>query len=568
MRSIGILIFSAIIFFSCKTVNNSNIKERKSLELLSNMELKKWYQKDNVLNEMPGISLDKWYEKNSKTTERNIIVAVIDTQMDIHHEDLQGQLWTNLNEIPNNKIDDDSNGYIDDINGWNFLGTKSGNYIVWANFEFVRLIRKWKPIFEGKKQEEIDPNDLLNFKEYQRALNKFDSETKVYDNWYKSLVYAVDFFPKSKDTLKHFFPKEDYTYEQLDSLYKIYKINDKIFRQRRLDKDQDLGALIDFMRVRFELNEKTLEIVTDNSIQVDSIFHKNLSLDYNERIFIESEFDILKKGYGSNNVNANIKGIRKFNTHSTEVSSIIASNRENNIGIRGFSNNIKIMPLTVVPSGDEHDKDIALAIRYAVDNGAKVINMSFSKDFSVYKEWVFDAIKYAEDHNVLLVHCAGNEASDMDLNPKYPNDNDFTNTNEFSRNFINVGSINNKVDSTFVSDFSNYGKINVDLFAPGEQIYVAMPNNKYDFDSGTSLAAPMVSGTSALIWLHYPKLSVQEVKQIILESGTSYDIDVLVPGEHGKRLPFKELSKSGKVLNVYNAMKMAKEMSKRKKYNE
>ena len=185
-----------------------------------------------------------------------------------------------------------------------------------------------------------------------------------------------------------------------------------------------------------------------------------------------------------------------------------------------------------------------------VDNGAKVINMSFSKDFSVYKEWVFDAIKYAEDHNVLLVHCAGNEASDMDLNPKYPNDNDFTNTNEFSRNFINVGSINNKVDSTFVSDFSNYGKINVDLFAPGEQIYVAMPNNKYDFDSGTSLAAPMVSGTSALIWLHYPKLSVQELKQIILESSTSYDIDVLVPGEHGKRLPCKELSKSGKVLNL------------------
>jgi subtilisin family serine protease len=565
MKSIGMLILSAIILISCKTVNSSNSIGKIFPKRLTDSELIKWHLKDNEIDNIPGISLEKWYDENNKSVKSNIIVAVIDTQIDIEHEDLQGQLWKNEKEIPNNKIDDDNNGYIDDINGWNYLGTKSGNYIVWANFEYVRVIRKWKPFFEQKKHEEIHPNDLSNFKEYQRALNKFDTETKVYDNWYNSLVYAVDFFPKSKDTLKHFFPKEDYTYQQLDSLYNIYKINDKIFRQRRLDKDQDLGALIDFMRVRFELEEKTLEIVKDNYIQVDSVYHKNLSLDYNERIFIDGGTDELKNGYGTNNLNMDIKGIRKFNTHSTEVSSVIASNRENKIGINGFSNHIKIMPLTVVPSGDENDKDIALAIRYAVDNGAKVINMSFCKDFSVNKEWVFDAIKYAEKHNVLLIHCAGNDSEDVDLNPKYPSDTDFTSSTEISNNFINVGSTNHKVDSTFVSSFSNYGKRNVDLFAPGEQIYVAIPNNKYQFDSGTSLAGPMVSGTAALLWLYYPKLTVQEVKQIILESGTSYDIDVLVPGDEGKKVAFKELSKSGKVLNVYNAMKMAKEMSKLKK---
>ena len=565
MKSIAIFILITVTFISCKTITTSKNAIQTNSTEISDSVLKSWQFKDFTLDKIPGISLDKWHNENTKKPKGSIIVAVIDTQIDTNHEDLQGQLWKNKKEIPNNNIDDDGNGYLDDIDGWNYLGTKSGNYIVWANFEFVRLIRKFQALFSDKKQEEIQPKDLINFNEYHRALKRFDSQIKIYDNWYKSLIYAVDFFPKSKDTLKYFFPKEDYTHQQLDSLYNRYKINDKTFRQRRLDKDQDLGTLIDFMRVRFELEEKTLDIVKETLVQVDSVYHKNLNLDYNERVSIDGGILGLEKGYGTNNLNMDIRGIRKFNTHSTEVSSVIASNRENKIGINGFSNNIKIMPLTVVPSGDENDKDIALAIRYAVDNGAKIINMSFSKDFSVNKEWVFEAIKYAEKHNVLLVHCAGNDSEDADLNPKYPSDNDFTSSNEISNNFINVGSINHKVDSTFVSNFSNYGKRNVDLFAPGEQIYVAIPNNKYQFDSGTSLAGPMVSGAAALLWLYYPKLTVQEVKQIILESGTSYDIEVLVPGGEGKKTKFSELSKSGKVLNVYNAMKMAKEMSKKKK---
>lgn len=553
-----------LFLIGCKTLHDSEKVSKTRIETNA-FNLNFWHQKDYSLDKIPGVSLDKWHNENTKKPKGNIIVAVIDTQIDTNHEDLQGQLWKNEKEIPNNKLDDDNNGYIDDVNGWNYLGTKSGNYIVWANFEYVRLIRKWKPFFEGKKQEEIQPNDLMNFKEYQRALNKLDSENKIYDNWLKYITYNVDFFPKSKDTLKHFFPKEDYTYQQLDSLYKKYKINDKSLKQRRLDRDEDLGTRIDFMMARFEFKETNYEELKNLKIQVDSVYHKNLSLDYNERVYIDEGKSGLEKGYGSNNLNMDIKGIRKFNTHSTEVSSVIASNRKNKIGINGFSNNIKIMPLTIVPSGDENDKDIALAIRYAVDNGAKVINMSFSKDFSVNKEWVFDAIQYAEKHHVLLVHCAGNDSENVDLNPKYPSDNDFINKKEISNNFINVGSISHKVDSTFVSSFSNYGKENVDIFAPGEQIYVAKPDNKYDFDSGTSLAGPMVSATAALIWLYYPTLTVQEVKQIILESGNFYTIDVLVPGGEGKKLPFNELSKSGKTLNVFNAMKMAKEMSKRKK---
>lgn len=557
---IFLILLSAFVIISCKTITNST-----NLKTLSDSGPKTWCHKDFVSDKIPGISLNRWYTEKYKQTQNKIIVAVIDTQIDTNHEDLKGQLWTNEKEISNNEIDDDKNGYIDDINGWNYLGTKNSNYIVWANFEYVRLIRKWRPFFGDKTEEEIEPKDLVNFKEYKRAQNKWNSEIKTYDNWLKYITYNVDFFPKSKDTLKYFFPKGEYTYNQLDSLYKKYKINDKTLRQRRLDKDEDLGAKIDFMMARFEFKETDYNDLKDMKVQVDSVYHKNLNMDYNERVSIDGGISGLENGYGTNNLNMDIKGTRKFNTHSTEVSSVIASNRENKIGINGFSNNIKIMPLTVVPSGDENDKDIALAIRYAVDNGAKIINMSFSKDFSVNKELVFEAINYAEKHNVLLVHCAGNDSEDADLNPKYPSDNNFTSSNEISNNFINVGSINHKVDSTFVSNFSNYGKRNVDLFAPGEQIYVAIPNNKYQFDSGTSLAGPMVSGAAALLWLYYPKLTVQEVKQIILESGTSYDIEVLVPGGEGKKTKFSELSKSGKVLNVYNAMKMAKEMSKKKK---
>jgi cell wall-associated protease len=379
------------------------------------------------------------------------------------------------------------------------------------------------------------------------------------------MKHTLKVYPIVKDTLKHFFPKEDYTYEKLDSMYKIYKINDKLYRQRRDDNDIDLGALISYMMINIEANSNSLDKIKDTEIQIDSIVNKNLNIDYNERKYIGDNPKVLEKGYGSNKLSINIKGIRTIQDHNTKVSGIIAANRENNLGIKGFSNNIKIMPLITSFSGDEHDKDIALAIRYAVDNGAKVINMSFGKEFSVHKEWVHEAFKYAEAHNVLLVHVAGNSSLNADENPYYPSDVSDDGTGEICNNFINVGSISQKVDSTFVSKFSNYGKKNVDIFAPGDKIYTTSSENKYKYDSGTSLAGPMVSGTAALIWLYYPKLTAPQVKQIILDSGVSYDIEVIVPGTKDKKLKFSELSKSGKVVNVYNAMLMAGKIGKSQK---
>lgn len=557
--------FLGLLLIGCKTILKSNSKDSLTPEQKKELDSKTWYQKDYLLDGVPGISIDKWYKENKKQPKNDIIVAVLDTQLDINHEDLQGQLWTNTKEIPNNKIDDDNNGYIDDANGWNFLGTKSGNYVVWTLNSYTRYVKEMQPLFMDKTESQIDSKDLLKYKIYKKALD-FNSQSEKYlSNWLKSLNFDAKVYPKVKETLKQYFPKEDYTYNQLDSLYKIKKINDKTYIKMRDDNDMDDGALIYYMMANMETETIDLNSIIERKEKLDSVVNKSLNVNYNERKLIGDNPNILEKGYGNNIVCSQVIGIRKLQDHCTKVSGIIAANRENNIGQKGFSNNIKIMPLSISCSGDENDKDIAMAIYYAVDNGAKIINMSIGKEFSVHKEWVFDAYKYAEEHNVLVIHSAGNNKFDNDINPYFPNDIDFEGGKEVCNNFINVGSISQKLDSTFVSKFSNYGNKNIDLFAPGSDIYTTIPENKYDFDSGTSLAAPMISGTAALIWLYYPNLTVQEVKQIILESGTSYDLEVLIPGGEGKKTKFSELSKSGKVLNVYNAMKMAKEMSRKKK---
>lgn len=558
MKIIYVICFACLLLFGCKS-------SKETINLKTGKDFKEtWYCKDFEIDSLPGISLDKWYRQNKKKAKKTIIVAVIDTQIDKNHQDLQDEIWLNTKEIANNNLDDDQNGYVDDIQGWNFTAKKD-SYIVWGNFEYVRLVREFQNKFENQTETTVSKDDLFYYKEYLRAKKKLEEESSYYKTRLKSLEYSINIFPIAKDSLRHYFPKEDYTYEQLDSLYKIHKINDKTFRQRRENNDRDLGAMIGFLMFRLESNEQTLTEVIESKIQTDSIVNKNLNINFDERKFIGDNPNILEKGYGSKNITISKEGHRSFQDHNTKVSGIIAAKRNNNLGIKGIAENVKIMPLTISFSGDEHDKDIAMAVYYAVDNGAKVINMSFIKEFSLRQQWVSEAFKYAEKHNVLLVHAAGNESFDIDKNPTYPSDNNFDGSAEICNNFINVGSISTRLNTTFVSDFSNYGKENVDLFAPGEEIYTTAAGNTYKFDSGTSLAAPMVSGTAALIWSYYPNLTATEVKQIILDSGTPYNLEVIVPGTKDKKVPFSELSKSGKVLNVYNAMKLAKEVNNKKK---
>lgn len=535
-----------IILTSCKS-NFSNNKENKTI----------LFQSDFVNNSNITL-LEKWHLENKKKHKQNeIIVAVLDSQIDINHEDLKDQIWVNKKEILGNKIDEDENGYIDDVNGWNFTGHKSNNFTRYRNFEYSRIVRLKKEYL--KLNIKIPSDTLLFLNEYSLIDNKQKEELVYHKNWLKSIEYAFRIRPKTIDTLKYFFPKEDYTYEQLDSLYKKNKINEKTFKQRRDTNDSDLGALINSMMIAIQMGLKEKEQLFESKNQLDSIVNRNLNIDYDDRKFIDDNSYVLEKGYGNNKLNNNIYQL----THCTEVSSVIGGQR-NNVGVNGFHNKIRIMPLCISVSGDEHDKDIAMAIYYAVDNGAKVINMSFGKEFTLNQEWVTDAFRYAEKHNVLLVHSSGNNNFNVDKNSYYPSDIDYVRNkdNELVGNFINVGSISKRTDSTMVSPFSNYGKENVDIFAPGEEIYVAKPNNEYGYDSGTSLAGPMVSGTAALIWLYYPKLTVHQVKNIILESGISIDKMVVKPGTKDEMVPFSDLCKTGKILNTYNAMMLAKKVSK------
>ena len=560
MKAIYSIAAATVLFAGCNSLKNSGTVTATTKEVTQDT-LQFWYHKDLQEDKVPGISLDKWYRENTKKPQGNVIVAVVDTQLDTQHDEFAGQIWTNTKEIPNNTIDDDANGYIDDVHGWSFLGTKNGP-VQWGNSEYVRIVKNREAAFKDKKETDIPTKDVAAYKEYKRAVTSLEKDEAYYKNWLRSMKYLVAVYPIAKDSLKSYFPNEDYTSQQVDSLYNKHKKNDKTYWQHRDDNDRDLTALLYTMKMHLD-HKRSFSDLQAVETYVEATLDKNLNLAYDERVVLGDNPQKLEKGYGNNKVSSTVNGVMSIEGHSSKVSGVIAANRDNKKGIKGFSQNIKIMPLHICTNADEHDKDIAMAIRYAVDNGAKVINMSFGKEFSLHKEWVDEALKYAESKEVLVVHSAGNSSLNTDETPAYPNDYSYDGLPEVSTNFITVGSVTAKADSTLVSAFSNYGKQNVDLFAPGDKIYTTFAGNSYDYDSGTSLAAPMVSGTAALLWMYYPNLTMKEVKQIILVSGTAYDLEVILPGTKDKKVHFSELSKTGRVLNVYNAMKLAEKVSKK-----
>ncbi len=242
--------------------------------------------------------------------------------------------------------------------------------------------------------------------------------------------------------------------------------------------------------------------------------------------------------------------------HGTHVAGIIAAERDNGLGANGVANNVKIMVLRAVSQADEYDKDIAKAIRYAADNGAKVINGSFGKYHSPNAQWVWDAIKYAETKDVLFVNAAGNEVLDTDFIQVYPQDQVLVGE-EISDNFITVGALNFEYGSGLISGFSNYGKSSVDVFAPGVAIYSTAPNNKYRNAGGTSMASPATAGVAAVIRSQYPKLKASQVKQVIMDSGLTTSARVILGGKEVDMKSFGETTVSGKMVNLYNALILA-----------
>ena len=485
-------------------------------------DLKRWSHLDLVADTIPGMSVDKAYSqlvKNRKAT--TVIVGVIDSGVDIDHPDLKPVVWTNTKEIAGNKVDDDKNGYIDDVHGWNFLGNALDE-----NLEITRLMKKgddgsaafqkMKAVFEEKRQEALAAKP------------------------------QVDFIFKANKAVQGHLKKDNYTIEELNAI----TTTDPAVNQGKMVMTQVMAQT--GPNFNDELNAFKKQVYD----QID--YHYNL--EHNGRKLVgDNPEDINDRNYGNNIVYGPDK---EEALHGTHVAGIIAQIRGNNLGGDGVTNNVKIMTLRAVPNGDEYDKDIALAIRYAVDNGAKVINGSFGKSYSPHAQWVNDAIKYAESKDVLIVHAAGNDGKDIDAagNNNYPNDSTNGKT-EFANNLITIGALNPKYGPGVVAEFSNYGSINVDVFAPGVQIYATTPNNKYEYQQGTSMASPNAAGVAAMIRSYYPKLSAAQVKKIMMDSGLPLTTEVTL-GEAAEKRPFKNASVSGKILNAYNALILADQMSR------
>jgi len=486
---------------------------------LTEEQQQRWSHLDLEKDSIPGMSVDKAYSELLKGKKgAKVVVGVIDSGVDISHPDLKSVIWTNKKEIPNNKKDDDKNGYTDDVHGWNFLGDSNNETL-----ELVRYLRKGDDGTELYKKAQ---------KEYEKEYNE------VFP--YKE---TVDLLVDADKTIREYLKKENYTKEDLNN---IASVKYDLFRSKKimLMYAEDAG---DNFR---ESLEEFKEYVYDK-------LNYNLNKEFDGRKPVgDNPDDINNKKYGNNIVYSKE---RKDSSHGTHVAGIIAQERNNQIGGDGVANTVEIMPIRAVPNGDEYDKDIALAIRYAVDNGAKVINGSFGKDYSPHKEWVWDAMKYAESKDVLIVLAAGNDGKNVDVEPNYPEDTPDKKT-ELVNNVIKVGAINYNYGEGVVADFSNYGASNVDVFAPGVKIYATIPNGKYKYEQGTSMASPNVAGVAALIRSYYPNLKANQVKQIIMQSGVTLDFDVKV-GEEELKIPFSQTCISGKIVNAYNALKMAEELS-------
>ncbi|PKQ45982.1 S8 family peptidase [Confluentibacter flavum] len=530
-KSLSVAAFAAVLIYGCGStapilstpIENIDTSPLK-VSALTEQEKQTWGHLDLVKDTIPGMSVDKAYQdiiKNKKG--ETVIVAVIDTGIDINHEDLDGVMWTNPKEIPNNGIDDDKNGYVDDIHGWNFLGDAYNEQL-----EFVRILAS---------KDTNNPDYARAKAEYDEEYQKYTELKTNYEQFLQQLITADDIVSTHLN-------KKEYTQAEVSA---IKAENEKL---------QQAVALIKYV---YSLDNDSVaefkEQLNEGIEQFNDRLNYNLNLTFKGRLNGDDPDDMSTKYYG----NGNVKPSKKDESHGTHVAGIIAAERNNGKGANGVANNVKIMSVRAVPNGDEYDKDIALAIRYAVDNGAKVINGSFGKYYSPHSDWVREAIAYAGKHDVLIVKAAGNEGEDLDKKAVYPNDQ-VNNGPEVSDTFITVGALEPKYGANMIADFSNYGKINVDVFSPGAKIYSTTPQNEYDTKGGTSMAAPAVAGVAALIRSLYPKLKASQVKKILMESGLPIKANVVVGGDTENVKPFSNLTSSGKIVNAYNALIMASKL--------
>lgn len=510
-----------------------------------------WFNLDPELDDVQGVSSERVYQEfGIPTQSEDIIVAVIDSGVDVNHEDLQGKIWINEDEIANNGIDDDNNGYVDDVFGWNFIGAKDGM----ATIETDNSIDGIK-LVQGDPSKQVHADTLVITREYVRLKKlkeQVESQGGKLPNTKLELLKKIEQEVKTQRT------------DALDS-YNFYKDNITLYKSsEKVLKEEGGLTQITYEDVEaLNANTETLALAKKNMIE---LLDRGLSIDYLESelkyydtlanfyynpasdtradIVGDNYTDVFESQYGNNNV------IGPDAFHGTHVAGIIAADRNNNIGIKGVAEKVKIMAIRCVPDGDERDKDVANSIRYAVDNGAKIINMSFGKDYSPYKKAVNAAVKYAEEKGVLLVHAAGNSYQNNDTENSFPNRKLH---GREATNWLEIGASSFKKSSSLAAGFSNYGQKTVDFFAPGSNLNSTIPGNGYDYASGTSMASPVVSGVAALTLSFNNKLSTEELRDVIINTTNRYPKLYVYKARLGKVL-FSSLSIHGGIPNAFNAV--------------
>jgi subtilisin family serine protease len=509
---------------------------------------KGWHLLDKTKDGYQGISLDRAYEfiQSKNLKGKTVVVAVIDSGIDTLHEDLKEVLWRNPKEIPGNKIDDDQNGYVDDVYGWNFIGGKDGRNVKQDSYEGARVYHKLKVKYAGKEIDSstLQGEELAEYKTWLKAKRKVEGDGVEGGIDLVILKRALKSAVKNDSILRQALGKELYTGNDLDK----YEPANSVEKSAK-------GGLLYLFKANQLMESTNKEFIEGFSDFVGGEERKaeakdKAPFDYRKEIVGDNEADINDKYYGNPDVMASTP------FHGTHVAGIIGAIRKNDKGMDGIADNVKIMMIRAVPDGDEHDKDIALAIRYAVDNGAKVVNMSFGKDFSPEKKWVDDAVKYAESKGVLLVHAAGNDGKNIDTLDNFPNSNLIVSKTK-ANNWITVGASGDPQAGGITANFSNYGKDEVDVFAPGVKIYSTIPGgNSYGNAQGTSMASPVVAGTAALLLTYFPYLTPEQVKYCLEKSAQKPVGKVKKPGSDSE-VELIEISRTGGVINAYEAAKIA-----------
>ncbi|MGH7690850.1 MAG: S8 family peptidase, partial [Gemmatimonadaceae bacterium] len=488
---------------------------------------------DELNDRMPGISVLR-AERTllaGKQPARTVIVAVIDGGVDTAHVDLRPRLWQNPKEIPGNGKDDDHNGYVDDTWGWNFIGGPDGRDIDHETLELTRLYSRCKHIAPLSVA-----GPPLSAEECAQVEREFPAKRDTAVQTLNNIAGAANALSRATEIL---------TGAMHDSL--------TVDAVRAFAPQNQFQGQAREIYLELAAAHITKPVIDEARKEYESQVKFGYDTTYNPRSIVgDNLMDLTQRDYG----NRDVMGPDAL--HGSHVSGIIGAVFDSTQNIQGIARSVRIMMVRTVPDGDERDKDVANAIRYAVDNGARVINMSFGKPYSPQKSAVDDAVKYADAHGVLIVHAAGNDGADVDAGRDFPTP--YYLDGGRATNWIEVGASSWQGGDSLAASFSNYGKTRVDVFAPGVDLLSTVPGNKFQRESGTSMASPVVTGLAALIMSYYPNLSAAQVKDVILRSATSYATQpVARPGaKPGDPLvPFGSLSVTGGIVNAYAALQLA-----------